>query len=30
VPHRVEMADDNRNFRTLVELIDEGCVIPQF
>jgi hypothetical protein len=30
VPHRVEMADDNRNFRTLVEQIDEGCVIPQF
>lgn len=30
IPHRVEMADDNRTFRTLVEQIDEGCVIPQF
>jgi hypothetical protein len=30
VPHRVEMADDNRNFRTLVEQIDDSCTIPQF
>ncbi|HEX4181630.1 MAG TPA: hypothetical protein VHY34_00010 [Caulobacteraceae bacterium] len=30
VPHRVEMADDNRNFRTLVEQTDDSCVIPQF
>jgi len=30
VPHRVEMSDDNRSFRTVVEQIDDGCVIPQF
>ena len=30
VPHRVEMSDDNRSFRTVVEQLDEGCVIPQF
>jgi hypothetical protein len=29
-PHKVEMSDDNRTFRTLAEQIDEGCVIPQF
>jgi len=29
-PHKVEMSDDNRSFRTLVEQIDDGCVIPQF
>jgi hypothetical protein len=29
-PHRVEMSDDNRTFRTLAEQTDEGCVIPQF
>jgi hypothetical protein len=29
-PHRVEMSDDNRTFRTVVEQIDDGCVIPQF
>jgi hypothetical protein len=29
-PHRVEMSDDNRNFRTVVEQNDDGCVIPQF
>ena len=30
VPHRVEMSDDNRSFRLVVEQIDDGCVIPQF
>jgi hypothetical protein len=30
VPHRVEMSDDNRSFRTVVEQNDDGCVIPQF
>jgi len=30
VPHRVEMSDDNRTFRTVVEQVDDGCVIPQF
>jgi len=30
VPRRVEMSDDNRTFRTVVEQIDDGCVIPQF
>lgn len=29
-PHKVEMSDDNRTFRTVVEQIDDGCVIPQF
>ena len=30
VPHKVEMSADNRNFRTVVEQIDDTCVIPQF
>lgn len=30
VPHKVEMSDDNRSFRTVVEQNDDGCVIPQF
>ena len=30
VPHRVEMSDDNRSFRLVVEQVDDGCVIPQF
>lgn len=30
VPHKVEMSDDNRSFRTVVEQLDDGCVIPQF
>ncbi len=29
-PHKIEMSDDNRSFRTLVEQNDDGCVIPQF
>jgi hypothetical protein len=29
-PHRVEMSDDNRTFRTLAEQNDDTCVIPQF
>lgn len=30
VPHRVEMSDDNRTFRAVVDQLDDGCVIPQF
>jgi hypothetical protein len=29
-PQKVEMSDDNRSFRTLVEQNSDSCVIPQF
>jgi hypothetical protein len=30
VPHRVEMASDNKSFHTVVEQTDPACVLPEF